>query len=126
MYNGRGTKRAYQEWLRDMSMDIVESGEIPAVAASIAIQGAVWAGAKAFTVTSGPGFSLMMENLGLGVMMEAPCVIVNVMRGGPSTGLPTMPAQADVMQARWGTHGDHPAVALVRGGEAPAGVRPPA
>jgi 2-oxoglutarate ferredoxin oxidoreductase subunit alpha len=64
------------------------------------------------TCTSGPGFSLMMENLGLGVMMETPCVLVNVQRGGPSTGLPTMVGQADVMQARWGSHGDYEIIAL--------------
>ncbi len=75
--------------------------------ASIAsILGASWAGRKAMTATSGPGFSLMMENYGLGLMTETPCVIVNVMRGGPSTGLPTMVAQGDVNQTRWGTHGD--------------------
>ena len=77
------------------------------LAASIAIQGAVWGGAKAFTVTSGPGFSLMMEHIGYAAMTETPCVFVNVQRGGPSTGLPTLPAQADMMQARWGSHGDY-------------------
>jgi 2-oxoglutarate ferredoxin oxidoreductase subunit alpha len=82
------------------------------LAASIAIQGAVWAGAKAFTVTSGPGFSLMMEHIGYAAMTEAPCVFVNVQRGGPSTGLPTLPAQADMMQARWGSHGDYGTIAL--------------
>jgi 2-oxoglutarate ferredoxin oxidoreductase subunit alpha len=82
------------------------------LASSIAIQGAVWAGAKAFTVTSGPGFSLMMEHLGLAAMTETPLVIVNVQRGGPSTGLPTLPGQADVMQARWGSHGDYEIIAL--------------
>jgi len=82
------------------------------LASSIAIQGAVWAGAKAFTVTSGPGFSLMMEHLGYAAMTETPLVIVNVQRGGPSTGLPTMPGQADVMQARWGSHGDYEIIAL--------------
>jgi 2-oxoglutarate ferredoxin oxidoreductase subunit alpha len=81
------------------------------LASSIAIQGAVWAGAKAFTVTSGPGFSLMMEHLGYAAMTETPMVIVNVQRGGPSTGLPTMPGQADVMQARWGSHGDYEIIA---------------
>lgn len=75
--------------------------------ASIAtILGASWAGRKAMTATSGPGFSLMMENYGFGLMTETPCVIVNVMRGGPSTGLPTKVAQGDVNQTRWGTHGD--------------------
>ncbi len=82
------------------------------LAASITIQGAVWGGAKAFTVTSGPGFSLMMEHLGYAVMTETPCVFVNVQRGGPSTGLPTLPAQSDMMQARWGSHGDYEIIAL--------------
>jgi 2-oxoglutarate ferredoxin oxidoreductase subunit alpha len=82
------------------------------LAASIAIQGAVWGGAKAFTVTSGPGFSLMMEHIGYAAMTETPCVFVNVQRGGPSTGLPTLPAQADMMQAKWGSHGDYGIVAL--------------
>jgi len=76
------------------------------------VVGASWAGARAMTATSGPGFSLMMEAYGLAVMTEAPCVIVNVQRGGPSTGLPTLVAQADIMQARWGTHGDIQAIAL--------------
>jgi 2-oxoglutarate ferredoxin oxidoreductase subunit alpha len=74
--------------------------------------GASLAGVKSMTATSGPGFSLMQENIGYAVITETPCVIVNAMRGGPSTGLPTSPAQSDVMQARWGTHGDHPAIAL--------------
>jgi 2-oxoglutarate ferredoxin oxidoreductase subunit alpha len=82
------------------------------VASSIAIQGAVWGGAKAMTVTSGPGFSLMMEHVGLAAMLETPCVFVNVQRGGPSTGLPTLPGQADMMQARWGSHGDYEIIAL--------------
>lgn len=82
------------------------------LASSIAIQGAVWAGAKAFTVTSGPGFSLMMEHIGLAAMTETPLVIVNVQRGGPSTGLPTLPGQGDMMQARWGSHGDYETIAL--------------
>lgn len=82
------------------------------MAASITILGAVWGGAKAFTVTSGPGFSLMMEHIGYAVMTETPCVFVNVQRGGPSTGLPTLPAQGDMMQARWGSHGDYEMIAL--------------
>jgi 2-oxoglutarate ferredoxin oxidoreductase subunit alpha len=82
------------------------------LAASIAIAGAVWGGAKAFTVTSGPGFSLMMEHIGYAAITETPCVFVNVQRGGPSTGLPTLPAQADMMQARWGSHGDYGIIAL--------------
>ncbi len=82
------------------------------IAAMGAIIGASLTGAKSMTATSGPGFSLKQENLGYAAMTEVPCVVVNVMRGGPSTGLPTLPAQGDVMQARWGTHGDHPAIAL--------------
>jgi 2-oxoglutarate/2-oxoacid ferredoxin oxidoreductase subunit alpha len=74
--------------------------------------GASLAGRKPLTATSGPGFSLMQEHLGLAVMAEVPAVIVNVMRGGPSTGMPTKPSQADMMQARWGTHGDHPIIVL--------------
>lgn len=77
-----------------------------------AVLGASLAGAKAMTATSGPGFSLMQENLGFGCIAEIPCVIVNVMRAGPSTGLPTSPSQGDVLQARWGTHGDHPIIVL--------------
>jgi len=82
------------------------------IASSIAIQGAVWGGKKAMTVTSGPGFSLMMEHIGLAAMTETPCVFINVQRGGPSTGLPTLPGQADMMQARWGSHGDYGIIAL--------------
>jgi len=82
------------------------------LAASITLQGAVWGGAKAFTVTSGPGFSLMMEHIGLAAMTETPCVFIDVQRGGPSTGLPTLPAQADMMQVRWGSHGDYEIIAL--------------
>ena len=82
------------------------------IASSIAIQGAVWAGKKAMTVTSGPGFSLMMEHVGFAAMTETPCVFVNVQRAGPSTGLPTQPAQGDMMQARWGSHGDYQAIAI--------------
>ena len=82
------------------------------IASMGAIIGASLAGSKAMTATSGPGFSLMQENIGYAAMAEVPCVIVNVMRGGPSTGLPTLPSQGDIMQARWGTHGDHPIIAL--------------
>jgi 2-oxoglutarate ferredoxin oxidoreductase subunit alpha len=82
------------------------------IASMGAIIGASLAGTKAMTATSGPGFSLMQENLGFGVIAEVPCVVVNVMRGGPSTGLPTMVSQGDVQQARWGTHGDHPIIVL--------------
>lgn len=77
-----------------------------------AILGASVAGYKTMTATSGPGFSLMQENLGYGMMAEIPCVVVDVQRFGPSTGLPTSPSQGDYMQARWGTHGDHPVIAL--------------
>jgi 2-oxoglutarate ferredoxin oxidoreductase subunit alpha len=77
-----------------------------------AVIGAAWGGVKSMTVTSGPGFSLMMENIGLAAMMETPCVVINVQRGGPSTGLPTLPGQADMMQARWGSHGDYEIIAL--------------
>lgn len=83
------------------------------IASMGAIVGASLAGLKSMTATSGPGFSLMQENLGYACMTEIPCVIVNVQRGGPSTGLPTLSSQADMMQARWGTHGDHPIIALV-------------
>lgn len=82
------------------------------IASSIAIQGGVWAGKKVMTVTSGPGFSLMMEHIGLTAMTETPCVFVDVQRAGPSTGLPTQPAQGDMMQARWGSHGDYGIIAL--------------
>lgn len=81
------------------------------LASMAAIIGASVAGARAMTATSGPGFSLMMENLGLAVMLEIPCVLVNIQRGSPSTGLPTMAGQADIMQARWGSHGDYEIVA---------------
>ena len=77
-----------------------------------AILGASWSGSKSMTATSGPGFSLMMENFGLGIMLETPCVLVNVQRGGPSTGLPTLVGQQDMMQARWGSHGDYEVIAL--------------
>lgn len=77
-----------------------------------AVIGASLAGTKSMTATSGPGFSLMQEHIGFACMAEVPCVIVDVMRAGPSTGLPTQASQGDVMQARWGTHGDHPIIAL--------------
>jgi len=82
------------------------------IAGMAAIIGASLGGVKSLTATSGPGFSLMQENIGFAAMAEVPCVIVNVQRSGPSTGMPTAPAQGDVMQARWGTHGDHPIIAL--------------
>jgi 2-oxoglutarate ferredoxin oxidoreductase subunit alpha len=83
--------------------------EIGSIAAVI---GAAWGGAKSMTATSGPGFSLMMENYGFAAMTETPCVIVNIQRTGPSTGQPTLGAQGDMMQAKWGTHGDFEAIAL--------------
>ncbi len=88
------------------------------IASISSVMGASLGGAKAMTATSGPGFSLMQEGLGYGCMAEIPFVVVDVMRAGPSTGLPTQVSQGDVMQARWGTHGDHPVIALC-----PASVR---
>ncbi|NLI11688.1 2-oxoacid:acceptor oxidoreductase subunit alpha [Pelotomaculum propionicicum] len=82
------------------------------IASMAAIIGASLAGLKSITATSGPGFSLKQENLGFAAITEVPCVVVNVQRYGPSTGIPTASAQGDIMQARWGTHGDHPAIAL--------------
>jgi len=82
------------------------------IASMGAVIGASLAGVKAMTATSGPGFSLMQENLGYACAAEVPCVVVDVMRGGPSTGLPTSPSQGDVQMARWGTHGDHPIIVL--------------
>jgi 2-oxoglutarate/2-oxoacid ferredoxin oxidoreductase subunit alpha len=83
------------------------------IAAMAAVIGASLTGVKSLTATSGPGFSLKQENIGYACITEVPCVIINVMRGGPSTGMPTGPSQSDVMQAKWGTHGDHPAICLV-------------
>jgi 2-oxoglutarate ferredoxin oxidoreductase subunit alpha len=77
-----------------------------------AVIGAAWTGRKAMTVTSGPGFSLMMEHIGLAAMLETPLVLANVQRGGPSTGLPTLTGQGDMMQARWGSHGDYEVIAV--------------
>jgi 2-oxoglutarate ferredoxin oxidoreductase subunit alpha len=82
------------------------------IAAMGAVLGASWAGVKSMTATSGPGFSLMMENIGLGICTQTPCVVVNVQRAGPSTGLPTLGAQSDMMQARWGSHGHYEIIAL--------------
>jgi len=88
------------------------------IASLSAVIGAAWAGGRAATATSGPGFSLMQEGIGYACMTETPCVIINVQRSGPSTGQPTEPAQGDMLQARWGTHGDHEIIAL-----APASVQ---
>lgn len=82
------------------------------LASIAAVLGASWGGVKAMTATSGPGFSLMMENIGLGVMLETPCVVVNIQRAGPSSGLPTLTGQGDMMQARWGSHGHYSIIAL--------------
>ncbi len=82
------------------------------LASMAAILGASMGGVKSMTATSGPGFSLMQENIGFASMVEMPCVVVDVMRVGPASGMPTHPSQGDVMQARWGTHGDHPIVVL--------------
>ena len=86
------------------------------LASMAAVVGGSNAGRKSMTATSGPGLSLMLENLGLAVITETPCVVVNVMRGGPSTGMPTLPAQGDVMQAKYGSHGDYPIVAYAPDG----------
>lgn len=82
------------------------------LASMAAVIGASIVGVKAMTATSGPGFSLKQENIGYAALAEVPCVVVDVQRSGPSTGLPTSPSQGDYMQARWGTHGDHPVIAL--------------
>ena len=82
------------------------------IAGIASVIGAAWTGARSMTATSGPGFSLMMENIGYAFMTETPCVIINVQRGGPSTGQPTMAAQGDMMQARYGSHGDYATIAL--------------
>lgn len=82
------------------------------MASMAAILGASWGGAKSMTSTSGPGFSLMMENIGLGLCTETPCVVCNVQRAGPSTGLPTLVGQGDMMQARWGSHGPYEIIAV--------------
>lgn len=82
------------------------------IASISAVIGAAWSGARAMSATSGPGFSLMQEAIGYATMTETPCVIINVQRSGPSTGQATKPAQGDLMQARWGTHGDHEIIAL--------------
>ena len=100
-----------------MALELPKAGGIciqmeDELASMAAIVGASWTGARTMTATSGPGFSLMQENIGYAVMTETPCVIVDVQRSGPSTGQATKPAQGDVMQARWGTHGDHNIIAL--------------
>ena len=100
-----------------MALELPKAGGIcvqmeDELASMAAIVGASWTGARTMTATSGPGFSLMQENIGYAVMTETPCVIVNVQRSGPSTGQATKPAQGDIMQARWGTHGDHNIIAL--------------
>lgn len=106
-----------------MSRRLIEVGGIyvqmeDEIASIAAVIGASWTGKKSMTATSGPGFSLMQENIGLAIMTETPCVVVDIMRGAPSTGQPTRGAQQDVMQSRWGSHGDYSIIAL-----APASVQ---
>jgi 2-oxoglutarate ferredoxin oxidoreductase subunit alpha len=105
------------EIMEIMARDLPEVGGVfiqmeDEIASLGAVIGASLAGCKSMTATSGPGFSLMQEHIGFACMTEVPCVIVDVMRAGPSTGLPTQAAQGDIMQARWGTHGDHSIIAL--------------
>ncbi|HED13917.1 MAG TPA: 2-oxoacid:acceptor oxidoreductase subunit alpha [Gammaproteobacteria bacterium] len=105
------------EIAENMSLEMPRNGGVfvqmeDEISSMAAIIGASAGGVKVMTATSGPGFSLKQENIGFAAATEIPCVIVNVMRGGPSTGMPTRPAQSDIMQARWGTHGDHPVVVL--------------
>jgi 2-oxoglutarate ferredoxin oxidoreductase subunit alpha len=100
----------YTERAKDVDAVFVQMEDEISVLA--AVLGASWAGRKSMTVTSGAGLSLMMEHLGLGVMLETPCVIVNVQRCGPSEGIPNSPSTADIMQARWGSHGDYEIIAL--------------
>jgi 2-oxoglutarate ferredoxin oxidoreductase subunit alpha len=105
------------EIMEQMSRQLPKAGGIfiqmeDEIASLGAVIGASLAGLRSMTATSGPGFSLMQEHIGFACMAEVPCVIVDVMRGGPSTGLPTLPSQGDVMQARWGAHGDHPVIVL--------------
>jgi len=100
-----------------LALELPKSGGIciqmeDELASMAAIIGAAWTGARTMTTTSGPGFSLMQENIGYAIMTETPCVVVDVQRSGPSTGQATKPAQGDVLQARWGTHGDHNIIAL--------------
>lgn len=108
------------EILEVLSLELPKRGKMfiqmeDEIASICAVIGASLTGKKALTATSGPGFSLMQEALGFACMTEAPCVIVDVMRGGPSTGLPTNIGQGDYMQAKWGTHGDHPVIILSPG-----------
>ena len=98
-----------EELPRSAGVFVQMEDEIASICACV---GASLTGRLAMTATSGPGFSLMQEGIGYGIMVEAPLLVVNVMRVGPSTGRPTAPSQGDVMQARWGTHGDHPAIVL--------------
>ena len=91
------------------AMFIQMEDELGSVAAVV---GGAWAGVKTMTITSGPGYSLMMETVGLSAMMETPLVLLNVQRAGPSTGVPTKPGQGDIMQSRWGSHGDYEVIAI--------------
>lgn len=101
----------YLKRARDLGATYVQmEDEISALAA---VLGASWTGKKSMTATAGPGFSLMMEHFGLGVMLETPCVIVDVQHIGPGLGMPTAPFQGDIMQSRWGSHGDYETIVLV-------------
>lgn len=100
----------FSQWLPRLGGRFIQLED--ELASMSAVMGASAGGVKAMTATSGPGFSLMQEAIGMAGMVEVPCVIINVMRVGPASGIATMPAQSDVMQARWGTHGDHPIVVL--------------
>ncbi|MFC1939246.1 2-oxoacid:acceptor oxidoreductase subunit alpha [Chloroflexota bacterium] len=105
------------EIMEQMSRQLPRAGGVflqmeDEIASLGAVIGASLAGLKSMTATSGPGFSLMQEHISFACMAEVPCVIVDVMRSGPSTGIPTLPSQGDVMQARWGAHGDHPIIVL--------------
>jgi 2-oxoglutarate ferredoxin oxidoreductase subunit alpha len=98
--------------MRSRSLDATFIQMEDEISALAAVLGAAWTGKKALSVTSGPGFSLMMEHIGLGIMLETPCVILSVQRGGPGEGSPNQPAQGDIMQSRWGSHGDYEIIAL--------------
>ncbi len=104
-----GVSERYLKRAKDIGATFVQMED--EVSALAAILGASWTGKRAMTVTSGPGFSLMMEHIGLGVMLETPCVIVNIQHVGPGLGLPDRPAQGDIMQSRWGSHGDYEVIA---------------
>ncbi len=105
-----GVIKRYTERAKDVDAVFIQMEDEISVLS--AVLGASWAGKRAMTVTSGPGLSLMMEHLGLGVMLETPCVIVDFQRRGPSEGIPNAPSSGDIMQARWGSHGDYEIIAF--------------